>query len=353
MTEVELTKPYTRPRKKVIAGILVVAVLSSLLANSLVVVRIKADSSSEAATNYLVENTPYVNLDTINRLQEKYWHSSETTSLENHYRIASIQIAEEDYEGALFSIEQCIRQEDGSDQELHLELLLKKGCLLVLLDRYSEALAPLDQVLLEAPDSLDALLVKAQIYATQDDLEQLIETLDRYLQIENDNLEVRRLLAQAMFSLEDYAGAEEQYRKILEAEEELEEPSECHYLYGLTCIQLSDFLHAREHLQLALDSGKSYEGVQYYIGLCFMSDGSYAEAMEYLDASIENESMLQLSHYSRGISGLMIENYDAEKVRDDLVFAAEYIGSDADEMISSQAAQLLRQLEEADAEARY
>jgi hypothetical protein len=55
--------------------------------------------------------------------------------------------------------------------------------------------------------------------------------------------------------------------------------------------------------------------------------------------------MLQLSHYSRGVSGLMTENYDTKTVLGDLAFAAEYVGSDADETIASQAAQLLQQLE--------
>jgi tetratricopeptide (TPR) repeat protein len=345
LEKAESMKFYKKPWTRVIAGILAVAMLSLLLANSLVVVRIKADSSTEAATNYLVDNTQYVHSDTLDRLQEKFRNLSEPTSLEDHYRMASIQIAEENYKGALTSIEQCIKQEDGSDRKLHQDLLLKQGCLLVLLERYSEALVPLDQVLLEAPDTLDALLVKAQIYATQQDIENLIRTLEQYLEIESDNLEIRHLLAQTLFSTEDYAGAEEQYRTILESEDELSDPSEYHYLYGLTCIQLSDFSTAQEHLIQALNSGKSYEGIHYYIGLCCMSNGAYAEAIEYLDTSIENESMLQLSHYSRGVSGLMTENYDTKTVLGDLAFAAEYVGSDADETIASQAAQLLQQLE--------
>ena len=58
-----------------------------------------------------------------------------------------------------------------------------------------------------------------------------------------------------------------------------------------------------------------------------MSSEAYEEAIEYLNAAIENESMLQLSHYSRGISGLMIENYDAEIILGDLAFAAKYEGA--------------------------
>lgn len=340
-----LKKFYTRPEVRVIAGVLVFAMLLSLFASGFVHVRIKPGSSEKAATNYLVDNTRYVGLDTVDRLQEKFRNLSQPISLEDYYRLAGIQIAEKDYEGALGSIENCLKLDDGRNVELHLDLLLKHGCLLVLLERYDEALISLDKVLLKAPNTADAILVKAQIYATQQDVESLIQTLEQYLQIESESTEIRLLLAQALFSTEDFEGAAEQYLKILESEDKLEEPSKYHYLYGLNCIQLSDFTAAQEHLLIALDSGNSYDDIHYYIGLCYMSSEAYEEAIEYLNTAIENESMLQLSHYSRGISGLMIENYDAEIILGDLAFAAKYEGVDADETISSQAAQLLKQLE--------
>ncbi len=341
-----LKKFYTRPEVRVIAGVLAFAMVLSLFASGFVHVRIKPGSSDKAATNYLVDNTQYVGLNTLERLQEKFQNLSGPVSLEDYYRLAGIQIAEKDYAGALGSIEKCIKLENGSSKELHLDLLLKHGCLLVLLERYDEALISLNQVLKEAPDTADAILVKAQIYATRQDINSLIPTLEQYLQIESGSTEIRLLLAQAMFSTEDFEGAAEQYLKLLESEDKLEEPSKYHYLYGLTCIQLSDFLSAQEHLLIALDSGNSYDDIHYYIGLCYMSSGAYIEAIEYLNTAIENESMLQLSHYSRGISGLMIENYDAEIILGDLAFAAKYEGADADESISSQAAQLLKQLED-------
>lgn len=331
---------------RVVAAIVAVAILTSLAANGIVAVRIKAASESEAAINYLVDNTGYVNADTIGRLQDKLQILTEPQTLEDYYRLAGTQIAEEDYEGALGSIDACIALDDGSNQELHLDLLMKRGCLLVMLERDEEALAPLDQVLLEVPEQTDALLVKAQIYAKQEDMSNLVRTLEQYLGYEAGNTEIRLLLAQAMFSIEDYTGARNQYRKVLEGNEPLENETQIHYLYGLTCIQLGEFADAETYLTLALEKDSSLMGLHYYIGVCQMSREAYPEAVESFNAAIDQGSMLQLSHYSRGISGLMIDNYDTALLLGDLTYAAEYSGSDVDESISVQAAQLLQQLTE-------
>lgn len=344
MEQSELRKFHTRIEIRIIAGIVAVAIFISVIANGLVAVRIKADLESEAATKYLVDNTGYVNADTVERIQEKLQTLSDPVSLEDYYRLAGTQIAEEDYQGALGSIEQCIKLDDGSNQELHLDLLMKKGCLLVMLERDAEALISLDQVISEAPAESDAYLVKAQIYAKQEDLPSLVQALERYLQYETGNAEIRELLAQAMFSMGDYAGAKAQYRYVLEEPGENTDLTQMQYLYGLTCIQLEDFQDAEEALLLALQQDETLSGIHYYIGVCKMSNEAYSEAVEFLSVSIEKGSMLQLSRYSRGISGLMIKGYDLVQAKEDLKFAAEYAGSDADESVRIQAVQLLERL---------
>lgn len=352
MEQSELRKFHTRIEIRIIAGIVAVAIFISVIANGLVAVRIKADLESEAATKYLVDNTGYVNADTVERIQEKLQTLSDPVSLEDYYRLAGTQIAEEDYQGALGSIEQCIKLDDGSNQELHLDLLMKKGCLLVMLERDAEALISLDQVISEAPAESDAYLVKAQIYAKQEDLPNLVQALEWYLKYETGNAEIRELLAQAMFSMGDYAGAKAQYRYVLEEPGENTDLTQMQYLYGLTCIQLEDFQDAEEALLLALQQDETLSGIHYYIGVCKMSNEAYSEAVEFLSVSIEKGSMPQLSRYSRGISGLMTEGYDLVQAKEDLKFAAEYAGSDADESVRIQAVQLLERLAGIEAEAQ-
>lgn len=339
-------KFHTRIEIRIIAGIVAVALIISLVANAAVVVRIKADDETDAAMNYLVDKTGYVNAGTVDRIQEKLKTLSAPEALEDYYRLAGTQIAEEDYAGALQSIEQCIALDDGSNRELHLDLLMKQACLLIMLDRGAEALAPLDLVLQLKPDYADALLIKAQVYEEQQDIPNLVKTLDQYLEYESDNTELRVLLAQAMFSIEDYDGAMKQYRKILDSGETDLDMTEIQYLYGLTCIQTGAFTEAEESLLKALETDDALDGIYYYIGVCQMSREAFDEAVEFFSKAIEKNSMLQLSHYCRGVSGLMVEGYDMAVIIADLKLAAEYTGSDADMSVRTQAAELLRQLTE-------
>lgn len=340
----EKKKPRFPLRIRIISGVVAFALILSLMANAATAIRIQVGEATEAAVNYLVERTDYVNAGTTQRLQDRIQTISVPETLEDFYRLAGTQIAGENYQGALDSIESCILLDDGSDDTLHQDLLLKKGCLLVMLDRDLEALAPLDQVLEEYPEQMDALLVKAQIYSRQQDLPNLTQTLKRYLELDTSNYDMRLLLAQAMFAIEDYTGAAQQYRLVLEDPENLVNPAQVQYLYGLTCVQLGDFFQAEESLTAALEADGELEAIHYYIGICQMSREAYSEAVESFSISVEKESMLQLSHYSRGVCGLMIEGYDVDSILIDLQLAAEYTDADIDTNVSQQAALLLEQL---------
>jgi tetratricopeptide (TPR) repeat protein len=76
-----------------------------------------------------------------------------------------MQIAREEYANALENIEKCISLYNNEGRDLYLDLLLKRGCLLVMLGRYDEALKSLNLALAEDPSAADVYLVKAQIYA--------------------------------------------------------------------------------------------------------------------------------------------------------------------------------------------
>lgn len=62
-----------------------------------------------------------------------------------------MQIAREEYANALENIEKCISLYNNEGRDLYLDLLLKRGCLLVMLGRYDEALKSLNLALAEDP----------------------------------------------------------------------------------------------------------------------------------------------------------------------------------------------------------
>lgn len=264
--------------------------------------------------------------------------------LQEHYALAGELIEQEDYTGALASINKCIRLDDGSDPVLSQDLLMKKGCLLYLLERDSEALTALNQVLETNPAYTDAYLVKAQIYTRTGETELLIKTLEQYVDYVPNDAEVRALLAQTLFAAEDYEGALKHYGLILKYAQPGEDMTEIFYLYGLTCIQSGDFAEAEESLVKALEKDDTLDGIYYYIGVCQMSREAYDEAVVSLTAAVERNSMVQLSRYSRGVCGLMVADYDLSVATEDLRLAASYEGSDADATVSMQARKLLEEI---------
>lgn len=344
-------KFHQTPKVRITAGILVATLLISLGANAAVGIRIQPGDESKAATNYLVDHTKYVNEGRLKRLQEKFRSLQEPTKIEDYYRLAGTQIAQEDYTGALSSMDQCLILYSGGDDALYLDLLMKRGCLLVLLGRDDEALQALDQALEQDPEQADAYLVKAQIYAQREENQPLAQALKEYLELRPEDSQIRSLLAQAMFTAEDYKGATEQYQEILNTAPPDADLTETAYLYGLTSIQLGNFSTAEKSLKQALAKDNTLEGIYYYIGVCQMSRGDYAGAVSNMTASIQQNSLLQLSHYTRGVCRLMTQEYDYEAAVQDLQKAADYKETDADQTVRQQAKDFLAELAAAQAEA--
>ncbi len=328
---------------RIIAGVLAASLLLGLSANGFVRVRIQEGEQSEAATNYLVENTDYVSKGTQERLKEKLQTLTSPSVLEDYYRMAGTQIAEENYPDALESIEACMELDPKLDPALTQDLLMKQGCLLVLLEQYDRALTVLDEVSVLSPEYGEVYLVKAQIYAQRNQADLLAETLGAYLALVPGDAQIRLVLAQTWFSLERFQEAKEQYRILLE-EDTPEERSQIQYLYALTEIQLGGFAEAEENLTAAGTQNPELEGLYYYLGVCQMAREAYQEAAENLTRSIESGSMAQLSYYSRGVCGLVLEDYDVMLALEDLQKAADYAGADVDPSISQQATTLLEQL---------
>jgi tetratricopeptide (TPR) repeat protein len=129
---------------------------------------------------------------------------------------------------------------------------------------------------------------------------------------------------------------------------ELSDPEEnltqIRYLHGLACVQTGDMQEAEESFLMALEKDATLDGIHYYIGVCQMSREAYTDAVANLTVAVDSGSLIQLSRYSRGVCGLMIEGYDLELAVEDIVFAAEYDQPDADPAVTQQAADLLAYL---------
>lgn len=300
-------KFYFTRHYKVIAGILVVTVFVTMVLQSATLVAIsRSDDKFEAAVNYLVDNTEYVNKDTPQRVFDYLGTLGSEQTIADYYALASTQIARAEYAKALANIEKCLSLYNDEGHELYVDLLMKRGCLQVMLGQYDAALKSLDAALKEAPAAADIYLVKAQIYAQRENMQALSECLSDYLKLRPDDTSIRALLAQAQFTQGDYQAAAEQYAEIMDSDPD----AQTEYLFGLNAVKNSDFAAAEEALTKAIAKDDSFDGIYYYRGVSRMSLGNYTGAIEDLTVSIERKDMLQASYYTRGLCLLMSEQYE-------------------------------------------
>ncbi len=332
-------KFYHKTSFRVIAGILVVAMVATMFLQSATLVAIsRSDNMSDAAVNYLAENTEYVNKNRPQRVGEYLKTLGNKDTLEDYYRLASTQIAREEYNDALENIEKCISLYNNEGPELYEDLLLKRGCLQVMIGDYDAALKSLDLALARDPAAADIYLVKAQIHAQRQNMGALAQCLTEYLKLVPGDSSIRALLAQAQFTKGDYEAAAQQYAEILDKEPN----AEVEYLYGLNAVKDSDFATGEASLTSAIAKDDSFDGIYYYRGVCRMSLGNYPAAIEDLTVSIEKEDMLQASYYTRGVCLLMEKQY--EKGLTDVKYAAN---RNDNEEITKQAQLLMAELEAA------
>ena len=362
----EKRKLYTRPWVRVMAGILAFVMVMTLMGIEWTWVDISAETD-DAAQGYLAGETEYVNASELERLRQQIRNLRQPIMLEDYYSRAGTAIASEDYDEALEYIDKCLElytPEYG--EELHTDLLVKRGCLLTMLDRGTEAIEPLEAALEIDPEQGEVYLVLAQIYSGIGQTGELTEALSRYVELEPGDAEMRMLLAQLQYEAEAYTSSAENVLQLLEdGEEDSGELSELCAGLGLVLTQTGDYARALKLLDAAVNaaSAAAEEGaiqdgenaeepgsrdisgelglLHYYRGLCNLTLENYETASADYSQAIEGEILLQLSHYGRGVAEMMTQEPDIEQALNDLVFAADYQGEDLDTAVSAQAQELL------------
>ena len=331
---------YKRLWFRATAFLLAVIMVFSIWASGAIQIRIKARSEQDAAGQYLINNTDYVQSGELGRFEEKMQTYLEPTTLEDYYRLAGTQIGAGEYEAALASVDTCLELYPGDDETLFLDLLLKRGCLHVLLGQYEQAVAALEQVLLTDPEQADAYLVLAQIYSETGNYQGLIPVLGEYLKLKPQDSDIRLVLAQVLFQNGEYQLAIAEYEQLKETEDQTGSLDQIQFLESLAYIQLADYAAAKELLLNIANTGDRIPGRDYYLGICYLSEEDYEAGETQFTASLEAEEMIQLSSYSRAVCRLMKKDFDYEGALADLEAAIAYSQEDLDPAITEQAQEL-------------
>ena len=332
---------YKRLWFRVTAFLLAAVMVFSIWASGAIQIRIRARSEQDAAGQYLINNTDYVQSDDLGRLEEKMQTYFQPTTLEDYYRLAGTQIGAGEYEAALISVDACLELYSGEDETLYLDLLLKRGCLHVLLGQYEEAVEALEQVLLQDPQQADAYLVLAQIYSETGNYLGLIPVLGEYLKLNPQDSDIRVVLAQVLFQVGEYQLAIAEYEQLRQLDIPAESLEQIRFLEALAYIQLADYPAAKELLLSLADSEGKVPGSDYYLGVCFLSEEDYETGEMQFTASLEAGELIQLSSYSRAVCRLMKKDLDYEGALADLETAIAYAEADLDPAITEQAQGLL------------
>ena len=346
-TKKERRTYFRKPTRVLAAFLAVVMLLTTAFTASALAGRVTIRSSNEpgkAAVNYLAKSTEYMNRNAFQRMPALMGDRRAPSKWRDYYALAGAQIARELYDLALISIDKCIEMYNDEDESLLMDLWMKKGCLHVMNEEHEEALIAMNKVLEMDTASSDAYLVKAQIFASLGMYQNMYENLEYYLELVPDDQEVILLLAQIQETLE------KETRSSLQAVDEnsYQKPTvESEYLEGLHAMQSEDYALAEAALSRAIALDSSYEGVNYYRGVCRLSLENYSGAVADFTDSINNGYMVHSSYYNRGIS-LIMEN-EHEEGQKDIILAAEL---SEDPSVKSRAEDFLVQIEEYQNEAQ-
>ena len=332
---------YKRLWFRTTAFLLALIMVFSIWANGAIQIRIQPRSDQDAAGQYLIDNTDYVQSGDLGRLEEKVQTYFTPTTLEDYYSLAGTQIGAGEYEAALASVDTCLEMYPGDNETLYMDLLLKRGCLHVLLGQYEEAVAALEQVLLKDPEQADAYLVLAQIYSETGNYQGLILVLGEYLKLKPQDGDIRALLAQMLFELGEYQLAIKEYEQLRQLESMTESANQILFLEALAYIQMADYVTAKQILLTIMDTEEKVAGADYYLGVCYLSEEDYNSAEPRFTASLEAGDMVQLSAYSRAVCRLMKTEFDYDGAMADLEAAIAYAEPDVDPAITEQAQGLL------------
>ena len=234
--------------------------------------------------------------------------SEDTQRLDAAYTLALNAINDEDYETAKEYLDVCFVYCDARENpDMYADLLLKRACINVIEGKNDMALLNLDAALRVKPDLADAYLVRAQIYATEEDVKQAIENLEKYIELSEDDA-MYETIAQLYEASGDMEAAEAAYDKYVAGAGA--DAADAGFQTGLYRMQSGRFEEAIEAFEAYADDEAYAAGAMYNIGVCRMNLEDYAGAIEAFTASEEKGGTYTGLKYNRGVCRLLIADWE-------------------------------------------
>ncbi len=323
----EQEKPSIGTRKtrwglRIVAAALSVLLLCSLLLIDAVKVTIYRQTYGDtnviaAAGNYLVDSTAYVSESALERAAQVVEGAlTKPTTLEDFYNLASASIAKAEYANALACVDVCLEMAESSPDTvqaaLYVDLLMKKGCLLALLNDYDQALLYFDRVIAIDSTQAQAQLLKTQIYAEQGETSSAIQSLLAYLALAPADYSMRAALVQLYYVQGNFLAAESACDEYLSLT--YDNNGMIHFMRGASRLQNGGYEPAMEDLITAAKRGYEDPALCYgQAAICAYLLGKSGDVLSYGAEAIAIGSG-QLDYgtlYSyMGLSSMLLEKFE-------------------------------------------
>lgn len=318
---------------KIVAGILVIIMIGSVVLQSFVSVgfldlNTEGDSVDALSANFLQENIEYFTMTDFERAQ-MYLSASLTSedTVEHHYALAAIALADEDYNTALSEIQSCIMLSD-TESEDYKELRIKEGCIMAMIGQYEEASRVFEQVIEIDGENADVLLLQAQIMIELGDAVGAMEALEGYLNLTGANVTYYAIMTQLCYEAGEYAKSVAYGEAAIEMDASVAEDAEVLRFIGYSLLLgAGDYEGAVTYLTQALELLPEDTDLYNYRGICNLALGNIEEALYDFDQAITLGLTGSSQYYNRGVCYL--EMGEVELAKADMEAVVE-IGEDTD-----------------------
>lgn len=265
----------------------------------------------EQAHQVTNQNTEFLSQSTL----ERAWRVlksriSKPNTYDEFDTYASLAIAKGDYAEAQKYMQGCIDTYDGGNDEELAMLWLRLGSLHTLCEEQADAIDCYNKTLELNPKSADALLLRAQMRSELGQNENAIEDLLAYQKLAGRNPVIQAALGSLYENAGSYTEAVECYEKTIKSGNYdvavLASSGRCHILCGDNASAKSDLK------RFFSEGGQDTTGDIYaMLGMCFMEDGEYTEAIDAFHSAIDlNYQDQELLYWQCITAAFSIEDYD-------------------------------------------
>lgn len=280
---------------RIVAAVLVVGMLATagLIESSKIIFSAakKNNAAEQQAADYIGDNTGYLNEGLSARMADVlYAYLRTPVNYADHYLRMSVDIACEDYEGAVESCAQCISMWNGEEGETPASLWTKLGCLYALMEDYQKADESLTQAIALEADAGDGTiyLLRAQMEAQLGDAQGALADIGSYKALAGETDAFLSVEGPLYEVLGDYTAAEEKYTAILSSADADVYDGEVYASRARVRLLLEDYEGARADAEAYFEEGYSDKdgATAYILAVCALQETDYAAAEAAFERSL-------------------------------------------------------------------